>query len=167
MVIGQSDLTRYQNILETRLDNLFTVFEQRLIVKQKVLQALIDANNLKLINELRTSYTEKMKQILTQNRNISFEDFEIYHFQNKTEAIDSFNAARADNDQSFHTHLRSLEVSIEEVFSIFRRPFDRKNNSWLATLKEVMQIVLEFTPFVSQLFSIRRVGPRNNRGRRW
>lgn len=143
---GQKDIVKYQEILENHLEHVFTVFQQRFALKQKVLQALCEANNLKLINELRSNYMEEMKQILTQDRNISLQTLEMNHIKNKNEAIISFTCSKTDGDQSFEKYLRKLNDSIEEVYLIYKRQFENKTTSWLDTVKEIGQIFLEFFP---------------------
>lgn len=153
-------------MLDTHLENLFTVFEQRFVVKQRVLQAMFDANNLKLINELRSDYMRKMSEIQTQNRNISIENLQIHHIENKNEAVISFSVSRTAADQSFEKYLRYLVDSIEELFSIYKRQFENRSFSWVSTIKEIGLLFLEFVPIVSPILSrlqFFRSGPRRRR----
>lgn len=165
----QNDILKYQEMIENHLDNIFTVFEQRFVVKQKVIQALFEANNLKLVHQLRSNYMEEMKKIITQDKNISLQNLQTHHIHNKNEVIRSFVGSRAEGDQSFEIYSRTLDDSIEEVYLIYKSQFENKTTTWLDTFKEVSQLILEFVPIISPIlgsFALLKRFPNVRRNRR-
>ncbi|KAL5276426.1 ATL2.2 family protein [Megaselia abdita] len=152
--VGQPDLEKLQKILETRVNDFFGVFEQRFAVKEKIFQVQAEANNLKLINELRSDYMSNMNRFLSNNKDVSLEILQAKHLEYKNEAIDEFNASRVGGDQTFDRYLRSLDESIEEVYLIYKAKFDNKYDSWTETLKELGQILLMIAPIAFEILKI-------------
>lgn len=163
---GQNDIVKYQEMLDINLERAYTVFQQRFILNQKVVQQLYEGNNLKLVNDLKAKYIADMKQLLIENRNISAEDLYCHHNESKGEAVLTFVASRIDGDQSFDKYLRNLNESINEFYDLYKLSLEKRGFSWLEFIKEVGQIVLDFVPILSPFLKAPFFGGRRNRRQR-
>lgn len=144
-IIGEPNIKKYQEKLESHLSSMFTVFEKSYNNKHKQFLKETEARNLGLMSRSREIYSRNMHEALTRKGNMSLEELRRDHIRNRKEAVEFFESSRDACDWSFEKYMCSLNDSIDEFYTFLQsqctnNSFNRWNN-----IKDMLKMTLEFS----------------------